>query len=56
MRPYQSITESCSHLPQNQETNFMAMWNNSVVESIDFKAELAGVDLKETNDALNAAL
>lgn len=34
----------------------MALWNNSVVESIDFKAELVGVDLRETSDALNCAL
>lgn len=53
--PYTSICDSTSNLQIPEETTFMARWNNSVVESIDFKAELQGVDLKETSDALNCA-
>lgn len=34
----------------------MQRWKASVVESIDFQAELKGVDLKEKCDALNCAL
>jgi hypothetical protein len=34
----------------------MQRWNKSVVESIDFQAELSGVDKAETSDALNCAL
>lgn len=34
----------------------MERWTSSVVESIDFQAELQGVDLKEKTDALNCAL
>lgn len=34
----------------------MNLWKQSVVESIDFQAELKGVDAKERDDALNCAL
>lgn len=53
-----SISDSSSVLDKfkGNPSQFMQLWNKSVVESIDFKCELKGVDAKEMDDALNCAL
>lgn len=58
LKQYQSITESTTEFIKYKDvqTCFMERWKASVVESIDFQAELKGVDLKERVDALNCAI